>query len=249
MIASLMMYARPELADENARYWALIRAAFEARGIATPVALSNDVPEYNVWLAPDLVFSQTCGMPLRTRLGDQVTLIGTPDFGLNGCPAGYYNSAVIVRADDKRVKPLDFRGARFAYNQTCSQSGYGAAYVWAHGHGFWFSDRRANGGHALSALMIANGDADIATVDAQSWRLIQRFDGFAKDLRVLGWTAPTPGLPYIAAKGADGPLMFEAVREAMDALDPQDRTALDLQGLVAIPRATYLAVVTPPDAA
>ncbi len=200
MIASMMMYARPELAAENARYWALIREALARRGIETPEEMSNEAPEFDVWLAPDLVFSQTCGMPYRTTLADKVRLIGTPDFGLEGCPPGYYRSAVVVRADDPRERLADFADARFVFNQDCSQSGYGSAWQLARKAGFWFSDRRASGGHVLSARDVAQGDADISAIDAHTWRLIQRYDAHAADLRVLTWTDPTPATPYITAR-------------------------------------------------
>jgi len=247
MIASLMMYARPELEVANNAYWAALREALSARGIDTPAELDNARDAYDLWLSPDLVFSQTCGMPFRTRLADHVTLIGTPDFGLEGCPAGYYNSVVVVRADDPRDRAEAFADARFVFNQACSQSGFAAAYLWARDHGFWFNNRQASGGHAQSALMVAEGTGDIAVLDAQTWRLIQRFDSFAKGLRVLDQTAPTPGLPYITAVGSDGPVMFDAVGEAIERLDAEHRAALDLKRIIAIPRAAYLAVENPPD--
>lgn len=246
MIASLMMYARPEIAAENAAYWALIRAALVRRGIAAPDSLSNDAPEFDVWLSPELVFSQTCGMPYRRRLWDHVALIGTADYGLPGCPPGYYRSAVVVRANDSRDDPAAFREARFVYSQACSQSGYGAAYHWAKDHGFWFADKRASGAHQRSARMVAEGAADIAAIDAQTWRLIQRYDGFAQDLRVIGWTEPTPGLPYVTANRAAAPAMFDAVSEAIAALDPVGRDRLGLVGVVQIPHDAYAAIVNPP---
>ncbi len=246
MIASLMMYARPEIAAENARYWALIRAALAARGIAAPETLSDGAPEFDVWLSPDLVFSQTCGMPYRTKLADHVTLIGTADYGLENCAPGHYNSAVVVRADDPRDAFADFASARFVYNQECSQSGYGAAYLLAKTHGFWFSDQRASGGHILSARTVAQNNADIAFIDAQTWRLIQRYDDFSRGLRVLMWTEQSPGLPYISGKGTDAGAMFDAVTEAIVQLSAADRDVLGLHGLVRIPKAAYLAVETPP---
>ncbi|MDF3415385.1 PhnD/SsuA/transferrin family substrate-binding protein [Sulfitobacter sp. M57] len=246
MTASLMMYARPELEAANNAYWAALREALSARGIDTPAKLDNARDTYDLWLSPDLVFSQTCGMPYRTRLADHVTLIGTPDFALEGCPAGFYNSVVVVRANDSRETPEAFADARFVFNQACSQSGFAAAYFWAREHGFWFNNRRASGGHVQSARMVADGAGDIAVLDAQTWRLIQRFDRFAKALRVIDTTAPTPGLPYIAAKDADQQVMFNAVSEAIAQLDSAHRTALDLKGLIAIPQTAYLAVENPP---
>ncbi|MFK7838472.1 MAG: phosphate/phosphite/phosphonate ABC transporter substrate-binding protein [Sulfitobacter sp.] len=247
MIASLMMYARPELEGAHGRYWALLRTALRARGIDTPERVSNDVQPFDVWEAPDLVLSQTCGMPYRLRLWDLVTLIGTPDFGVEDCAPGYYRSAIVVRADDAREGLGAYREARFAYNETISQSGFAAPYATARAAGFWFRDKMQSGGHVLSARAVAEGRADIAALDAVTWRLIERYDDFAARLRVLEWTRPTPGLPYISALGADKAAMFDAVTEAIEGLQRDDRADLSLRGFVAIPQETYLEVPNPPE--
>lgn len=246
MIASLMMYARPELAPATTRYWALIRSHLAAADIAAPEQLSNAAEEFSVWEAPDLVLSQTCGMPYRQRLQDRVALVGTPDFGLEGCAPGYYRSAIVVRADDPRETLTEFREAQFVYNQTISQSGYAAPYAHAQAAGFWFESRVQSHGHQHSARMVAQGKGDIAAIDAMTWRLITRYDKFAKYLRVLDWTTPTPGLPYITAKDAGVSVIAEAVSAAIAALTDADREALSLRSLVAIPKARYLEIPNPP---
>ena len=217
MIASLMMYARPETDAALTRYWALIRQALAGYGIAAPATLSNDADEFAVWNAPDLVLSQTCGMPYRLWLQDRVTLVGTPDFGLSDCPPGHYRSAFVVRADDPRQTLVDFADARFVFNQTFSQSGYAAPHAAARARGFWFHTRAQSHGHVASARAVAMGQSDIAALDAVTWRLMQRHDAFANDLRVLEWTPPTPGLPYICARGIDGAQVFECVTAAISA--------------------------------
>ncbi len=247
MIASLMMYLRPENADAHGRYWALIRAALARRGIDSPAAMSNEADEFDVWTAPDLVLSQTCGMPYRLWLHDKVTLIGTPDFGVRDCAPGHYRSAIVVRADDPRDTLAAYANARFTYNQTFSQSGYAAPYRCASDLGFWFPDRSQSHGHRSSARAVAEGRADIAALDAVSWRLIRRYDGFAKGLRVLDWTPPTPGLPYIAAANADRAATFGAVAEAITALTRDDADTLGIRGLTEIPRAEYLCIANPPE--
>lgn len=249
MRASLMMYARPELDAAHTRYWALIRGALATRGIDAPATLSNDADEFEVWNDPGLVLSQTCGMPYRTWLHDKVTLIGTPDFGVPDCPPGYYNSAIVVRADDTRGALAEFADARFTYNQTFSQSGYAAPYAQTKPLGFWFDDRAQSHGHVNSARAVADGRADIAALDTVSWRLIARYEPFAARLRVLEFTVPTPGLPYIAAARADQVATFEAVNEAIARLDKVDRNALGINGLVAISKLDYLGVANPPDSA
>ena len=62
------------------------------------------------------------------------------DFGIDGCPPGYYTSPFVIRAGDTRSTIDEFRGARFAYNQIHSQSGFAAAYNHVEESGWWFDD-------------------------------------------------------------------------------------------------------------
>ena len=122
---------------------------------------------------PNLVLSQTCGMPFRNSLFDKVTLIGTPDFGLRGCPSGYGRSGFVVRADDPRDSVADFADAVFAYNQDHSQSGYCSPYHHVAALGFWFTRRLRSGQHLASARAVADGTADVAAIDAVTWGLAE----------------------------------------------------------------------------
>ena len=247
MIANLMMYDRPQLVEAHDRFWALIRKNLNVAGIDSPPKLSQGADEFFVWKHPDLVLSQTCGMPYRMWLHDKVSLIGTPDYGLPDCPPGYYRSAIVVRSDDPRQNAADFKDSVFAYNQTFSQSGYAAPYWHLHGQGVWFEHQLHTQGHLNSAKAVAKGQADIASLDAVSWRLMQTYEHFAESLRVLDWTAPTPGLPLIAAKGADAASTFNAVKAAIAELNQADKDALGLKGIVKIDAESYLAVPNPPD--
>lgn len=247
MIATLGMYDRAETAAANDRYWALIRDNLRKRGVAAPESLTRgDAAFWTAWEAPDLVLSQTCGFPYRARLHDHVTLIGTPDFGLPDCPPGYYNSVFVSRANDARAGLADFREARFAYNDDLSQSGWAAPQNHAHTLGFFFHPSVKTGGHRLSALAVAQGRADLMAMDALTYALCLRYDPAMADLREIGRTAPTPGLPYIAATGADKASAFDAIGDAIAALTPQDCAVLSLRGLVRIEPSSYLAVPTPP---
>ncbi len=246
MIASLMMYARPELALAHKRYWELIRRNLTAVGINSPMELSQGAEEFSVWKHPELVLSQTCGMPYRLWLHNKVALVGTPDFGISDCPAGYYRSALVVRSDDPRNTIDAFRNGVFAYNQTFSQSGYAAAFSHLRPRGFWFENRLHTQQHILSALAVAERRADIASIDAVSLRLMQKHEGFTDALRVLEWTKPTPGLPLITANGQNAELIFDAVEKAIGQLSVYDKADLGLMGIVKIPTDKYLEVANPP---
>jgi ABC-type phosphate/phosphonate transport system substrate-binding protein len=246
MIASLMMYLRPELAEANDRLWVLIRDRLLAQGMNCPTKLDNSSDEFFVWTHPSLVLSQTCGMPYRLLLHDRVALVGTPDYGLEDCPPGYYRSAIVVRADDTRKGLNDFRNSVFAFNQTISQSGFAAPFALCRTLGFWFDRTVQSGQHLASARMVAQGQADIASLDAVTWRLIQRYEPFAADLRVIAWTEPTPGLPFVTAAKNDVPLMRDAIRDALNCLTENDRNLLGIRDLVLLDKSAYLAVENPP---
>jgi ABC-type phosphate/phosphonate transport system substrate-binding protein len=245
MIANLMMYLRPELAEAHNRFWILIRNHLSKEGIESPETLSQDADEFYVWKHPELVLSQTCGMPYRTWLHDKVQLVGTPDYGLRDCPAGYYRSAIVVRADDPRRELPAFRGATFAYNQTYSQSGYAAPYWHCQPLGFWFENRLQTQQHLLSAQAVATGRADVASIDAVTWRNIETYEPFASKLRVLDWTKPTPGLPLITSLRHDAGRILTALEGAIAELDADSRAQLGITGIVKIPKQDYLAVRNP----
>lgn len=246
MIASFGMYDRAETAAANDRLWAAVRDGLRARGFAAPEQLTRGEGAYwPAWESPDLVLSQSCGFPYRTRLHGRVTLVATPDYGLPDCPPGHYCSVFVARADDDRRLP-DFRDARFAYNEALSQSGWAAPQNHAATMGFHFAPALATGSHRLSAMAVAEGRADIAALDALTWAMLSRWEAFADGLREVARTAPTPALPYISAKGADAGATHAALVDAVAELSPEDRDLLHLRGVVRLSPQRYLAIPTPP---
>ena len=247
MIASLGMYDFGPAQAANDRLWALIRDGIRDRGIDAPDALARGERAYwDAWQSPDLLLSQTCGYPFRAQLHESVTYVGTPDYDVEGCAPGYYRSVFVARADDPRQSLSDFQGARFAYNEGLSQSGWAAPQTHAAKLGLRLPPTVQTGAHRLSAEAVAEGRADIAALDAVTFALMQDALPVASRLKVVGMTDPTPGLPYITARNRDPQPIFDAISEAIAVLDPSDRATLRLKGIVRIPVATYLAVPNPP---
>jgi ABC-type phosphate/phosphonate transport system substrate-binding protein len=245
MIASLAMYDWPQMASSIDWFWTEIRDNLRAGGLDAPDQLERKTPFFETWNSPDLLFSQTCGRPYRLQLHEKVTLVGTPDYGQTDCPPGYYRSPFLVRARDPRVDLADFRTARFAYNEKLSQSGWAAPQVHVAGLGYQFDNTLETGGHVHSARAVAEGAADIAALDGLTWELVKRYEDFSLELRVLEWTRPTPGLPYICGLNQPREAIARAVSTAITALDLADRRTLRLKGLVQIPAKAYLAVPNP----
>lgn len=233
MLANLPMYDRPELKDAHEEYWTLIRDNLRAADVHTPDEMTPKAGEMKCWTDPFFYFSQTCGKPYRETLHENVTLIGTPDYGLQGCPPGYYRSAYIVNKSDDRYNLDEHKNSKLAYNDKNSQSGF-------HVTGGYFKKKKCSGSHIKSAKMVAEGKADIAAIDALSLKLMKEYDDFAKNIKVIAWTEPTPGLPYIAYKGADQNAFYAAISTAITALPEETRSKLHLNGLVFIPKETYL---------
>jgi ABC-type phosphate/phosphonate transport system substrate-binding protein len=240
------MYDTATTRAANDRLWDITRH-FLGYG---PQQLDRRTDPHVIWEDPGLVLSQTCGLPYRSQLHGRVTLIGTPDYGLRGCPPGYYRSNIVVRRDDPRLHLRDFDGAMLARNDRRSQSGWAAieGHLAENEYGFSFAGRTLDtGAHALSALAVSDGRADLAALDAVSWTLIKRETKLANALRVLCSTRPTPGLPFIASREQDAAPLFAAIAKAISALSTRDRARLLLKGIVAIPVEAYLREPVPPE--
>ena len=243
MIASLPMYDSAETAPALDALWSEIRTRLP---FDTPATRARGGDLWDHWTDPDLVLSQTCGYPFRTCLSGRVQLIGAPDCRLPGCPSGYYNSVFVVRAQDARQELSAFAGARFAYNEALSQSGWAAPQTHAASLGFAFTRLVCTGSHAHSVRAVIDGHADIAAIDALSWRLIRKHGAHAAQLREIGCTAPTPALPFITGPGRNAGVIRTALEGAITALAPAQRDTLSLHGLVQVPAAAYHAVPNPP---
>lgn len=241
MIASLPMYDTPHTRAANDRLWQSIRSHL-GEG---PETLDRDTDPHETWVRSDLVLSQTCGLPFRTELSGKVGLVGTPDYGVPGCPAGYYCSCIVVRSDDPRNSLADYQDAILARNDARSQSGWAAIVQHLSDAGLKVpSTIIETGAHRASAEAVADGKADFATLDAVTWELLKHETDLASRLRVFDYTIPTPGLPFITAKERDSQLLFDAVSKAIENLSESDRQTLMLRQLVRIPASTYGSITT-----
>lgn len=240
MIASLPMYARPELEAAHGRYWTLIREGLNELGVEAPELLTTDMSERETWSDRSLVLGQTCGLPYRRWLHTSVQLVGTPDYGIEDCEPGWYRSAIVCRSDTDASSLVDLQDGVFAYNSDDSQSGHHAPMLLARRMNVTLARSLETGAHARSARAVADGRADFASIDAVSWRLMRRYDDATLDLRVVEWTDQTPGLPYIAAPGANVDALRSSIAAAIRRLTPEDRDALGILGLELIPTQAYL---------
>jgi ABC-type phosphate/phosphonate transport system substrate-binding protein len=242
-VASLGMYDFPHVSAANDQFWELIR---DHLGYG-PDHLSRDMKVWDIWQSAELVFSQTCGLPFRAKLHDKVQLVGTPDYGIEGCPAGHYNSVIVVHKNSAFEDVNALATKRLAYNEGLSQSGWAAPYAHMKTVGISFEIGPCTGSHKASAQTVANGQADFAALDALTWKMLQLDDPeTTQHLRVIATTKPTPALPFITSLNQDAKAIASAVGKAIDALPKQKRDALHLKRLIRLPPSAYLAIAIPP---
>lgn len=242
MTASLGMYDFPHLASANASLWAAVR---QELGFG-PEHLTQAANLMDVWSAPDLVFAQTCGLPYRARLFGQVQVVGTPDYGIPGCMPGYYCSYIVAQPEGPEAI-TDFDTPRFALNEPMSQSGWGAPWQIFQNENMEIEVLPPTGSHVNSALTVAEGHADLAAIDAVTWRHMERMHpDIVGALRIIGQTPATAAPPFITGRAQDGTAVRQAVERAVNTLDGIAKMALGLRGVVFIPESAYLSLPVPP---
>jgi ABC-type phosphate/phosphonate transport system substrate-binding protein len=202
--AWLPMYALPEMAAANAALWAAIRARLGHGDVALSPAPMT-LPEA---IAPETLFSQMCGYPLRRLYQGQYRLLGTPLYDLPGCGwfaegvPGHCSFVVVPRGSGAETVEA-MRGSRFALNGFDSNSGMNLPRrllaPLAGGRAF-FSSVVVSGGHLRSMEMVAAGEADAAAIDCVTFGFCALYrPELAAALRVLAETPASPAIPFITA--------------------------------------------------
>ena len=237
-IAILPMYDFPWTAAANDALWATISVRLNDAGVRAPVRLTRGGDVAALWRHPRLIFGQTCGYPYRTELKDSVTLIATPKYSFPGCEGAAHRSFIIRRAADPRRELGEFRSAVAAFNAHDSNTGmnlFRATIASVAAGAPFFRATLVTGSHQASVTAVAEGGADVASIDCVSFALLERGrPELIARVAIVAESPLSPGLPFIAAAGLSGPTIT-AVREALfAALDDPDlaeaRTTLGLKG-------------------
>ena len=120
-VAQLPMYDWPEFTQATDRLWASIRDNLSMAGIGAPASLDRTSPPAKTWLSPNLLLSQTCGLPLVADLSGKVNVLGS--FAYQGIePAGSYHS-VIITHENNNESSVRLEGKRGVINGDDSYSG------------------------------------------------------------------------------------------------------------------------------
>ncbi len=164
-----------------------------------------------LWREPGLMLAQCCWGPLRLGLDAWLRVLAQPDYSdVPGGRGPCYRSAVVARDGAACPVPAGtgaalpaglLAGRRLAVNGRDSLSGWIAlADDLGDDPATLAASVQQTGSHRASVRAVAAGDADIAAIDCRSWALACAHEPAAGALRVIGWTAERPGLPYVTSR-------------------------------------------------
>jgi len=247
MIAALPMYDFAWTASALDAVWNEIGRRLRASGVEAPERLTRGVELGTLWRDSGLLLGQTCGYPYRRELRDVVELLATPRFSFDGCEGADHCSLIVVRREDPRADLSDFRGARAAINARDSNTGMNlfraSVAPLARGERF-FASVLVTGAHVASLRAIGEGEADIAAIDCVTFGLVARGDPAAvAEIRVLGRTPASPGLPFIASRNLPegvADLVRAVLSSATDAPELAEAwAALGVVGIEVLPPEAY----------
>jgi ABC-type phosphate/phosphonate transport system substrate-binding protein len=220
-------------------------------GVPAPMTLTRGGDRGAQWRDPKLVFGQTCGYPYVTGLKDAVTLIATPEYSVPGCEGASHRSFIVARANDARRDLSDYRGARAAVNGFDSNTGMNLfrAKIAAIARGApFFRALVVTGSHEASLEAVAEGRADLASIDCVTFALVGRGrPELIERVAIVAESPPSLGLPFIASARL-GRSTIDAVRDALFVAlaDPdlaEARATLGLKGARAATPADYDRVI------
>ena len=217
-LAALPMYnVSPALAED---WRMLLRHVLRALGEdGTDIRITEPGDDLHAfWRRTDVAISQTCGYPLMHGVREHVQLIASPHFEAPGCDGANYRSVLIAGRHASAPTLEACRGLRAAYNQDDSNSGMNvlrhAAAPFARDGAFFGSVLRT-GSHIESLRALAQGHADIASIDCVTMAFVRdHLPELAQSVREIGYTAASPGLPLIASRAVPKPLI-EQIRVAL----------------------------------
>jgi ABC-type phosphate/phosphonate transport system substrate-binding protein len=250
-IAILPMYDFPWTAAANDALWAGISTRLTEAGVRSPARLTRGGDLAVLWRHRSLIFGQTCGYPYVTGLKEAVAPIAAPEYAFPGCEGASHRSFLIRRVNDSRGGMSEFRGATAALSAHDSNTGMNLfrAVIASVARGApFFHAVIVTGSHEASVEAVAEGRADLASIDCVTFALLGRGrPELLERVAIVAESPLSPGLPFIASASL-GQLTIDAVREALlSALgDPNladARTTLGLKGVRLATPADYDRVI------
>ena len=240
------MYA---FTDELRAAWQSLFEAF-LQNYTSVQAVEADIrfeTDFALLRNPRLMIGHTCGYPLMRFLRDDLAPVCVPVFDVPGCNGKFYSSQIIVPVDSNIQTLADCQGKIAAINGRDSNSGMNvfrhAVAGLCEGKPF-FDEVIESGSHYQSLVAVANNQAQVATIDCVSFSLIKdQWPELVAQVRVIGFTEPTCGLPFVVPVNDFGSTniieLIRALENALSSLPKDERKRLHLLGFEPVDLSDY----------
>lgn len=222
-----------------------------------------------IYQSDAMLIAHTCGYPLVTRLVHSHYPVSVPVFNIQGCAGRNYSSWFVCHQSNPGQSLEAFKNSRVAINSRDSNSGMN---VLRHAiselqnardnTAIFFDSVIETGSHEASLNLVAEGEADMAAIDAVSHYHLLRLDpGLEQKTRVFAQSRHTPGLPFIMRRDTSTRLIAfdsvaalsstitKALNLCLQELDPTLQDALKLHQFEAVTTDDYLQILALEEAA
>ena len=232
------MYDFPEVQDSTQKLLVALVGALESCNetahVLTPDS-SVHAELMKMWSSTDMVLSQSCGLPFMEELHQFVNVIGTPLWTDVSDERGRYRTVIVAREALGISSIAEVQGMRPVVSNTQSLSGWcslGVALSEVTTDPTFVQTITQSGGHAKSLQMLQDNKADIASIDAATFRLLGRHrPALTNNMRIIARGPLVPATPFIVSKncGASTDEVRQAVEEVFERQSL--REALDQIGI------------------
>ena len=206
---SLPMYDFPEVHTSTMEIVDALVTALSTIGLSAHTEVPNASVHSDLmrhWLGAGMLLSQSCGLPFIEELHTSVNVVGTPLWTDVSDDRGRYRTVIVVPESLGTTSIDQAVGLRAVVNNTQSLSGWcslGIALANATNDSAVATPYVQSGGHAASLQMLQDGDADIASIDSATYRLLSRHrPALVENVRVIGYGPAVPATPIIVSKSS-----------------------------------------------
>ena len=243
------MYDFPEVHTSTMQIVDALAMALSAIGLEAHAEVPNASVHADLirhWSSDGMLLSQSCGLPFVEQLHSSVNVVGTPLWTDVSDDRGRYRTVIVV-PESLGVTSIDqAHGLRPVVSNTQSLSGWcslGVALAHAANNSASATPYVQSGGHATSLQMLEDGDADIASIDSATYRLLSRHrPALVKNVRVIGYGPSVPATPIIVSKSCavDAEVLYRIISGVFDRPDLQAPLAdIGISGFVRLANSDY----------
>lgn len=198
------------------------------RATGLPGEYDRETDVFSLWHSSELLVTQACGLDLYLS-NAHIQPIAAPIFDLD-CDEGKYYSHIVGNRS----------GRVAAVNAMSSRSGLSALLTLCRPE-----ELLITGSHVSSLSLVQSGQADVAAIDAVTWKILERSAShLLADIQIVDRTAPAPSPPFVVGHPGLVEDTFNGLVRAFESVDTIDaRKALCLEGLIPAQKSDYDSVL------